>query len=153
MINRFWMGGRLLALIATLMLGLTACSSGQAPPPEVITQAVTQQAQQAQQQLWQGLSHQSDTPQLNVSRVKPARTRSILVDGQDAYQIKGNYQLELRYSSRRVKQTAPFEVILQAVPDRGAWRWLSPVGHSPGQSLQWQQQLLSRDRPLESPPS
>lgn len=151
MIKRFWMGSRFLALALALMLGLAACGGGQAPPPEVITQAVTQQAERTQLQLWQGLSHQADAPALKVNRVKPTRTRAIWVDGQSAYQVKGNYQLELRYSSRQVKQKAPFEVILQAIPGSDDWQWLYPTVVAQGKSAQWKTQLLQGDRPAGSP--
>jgi hypothetical protein len=140
MINRLWMSGRLLAL-ALIAIVLTSCG-GAGPPQDVITQAVTQQAEQAQRQLWQGVSRQADAPQLQIKRVKPTRTQPIRVDGQDAYQIKGNYQLELRYSARRVKQKAPFEVILQPVVDSEAWQWLYPTNPGAGEASQWQTQLL-----------
>ncbi|MDA0267128.1 MAG: hypothetical protein O3A14_09220 [Cyanobacteria bacterium] len=147
MIRRLWRGGQLLALVLALMLGLTACGGGPAPPADVVTQAVTQQAETTQRQLWQGLSRQADAPKLQINRVKPTRTRSIWVDGQGAYQIKGNYQLDLRYSSRRVKQKVPFEVILQPVPNSDNWQWLYPVSDSPGTPPQWQTQLLPSDPP------
>jgi hypothetical protein len=133
------------------MLGLTACGGGSAPPAEVISQAVTQQAERTQLQLWQGLSRQANPPVIKVSRVKSTGTRSILIDGQRGYQIKGNYRIELRYSSRRVQQKVPFEVILKAIPDSDDWQWLYATGKGPGKSTHWQTQLLHRDRPTGSP--
>ncbi|NJN21216.1 MAG: hypothetical protein HC812_08545 [Leptolyngbya sp. RL_3_1] len=142
MTNRLWIGGRLLALALIAIVSLTACG-GAGPPQDVLTQAVTQQAEQTQRQLWQGVSRQADAPQLQVKRIKPIRTQSIRVDGQDAYQIKGSYQLELRYSARRVQQKAPFEVILKPTSNSEAWQWLYPMNTGPGEAPQWQTQVLS----------
>ena len=146
MIKHLWLMGRMLVLSLVLLVGLVGCGGGQAPPTEIITQAVTQQAERTQLQLWQGLSRKASAPELKVNKIKPTRTRSMRVNGEGAYQIEGNYQLELRYSSRRVKQKAPFEVILQAVPGSDDWRWIYTDQTTVGQPPQWHIQRLQRDR-------
>lgn len=129
-------------LIGILMIvGLTGCGDGNAPPQSVVAQAVALQAQQAQYELWQQLSHPPEpAPELQIWRVKVRRSRPVKVADILAYELTGTYQSKIRYVRRPpLKQSqVPFAVVLQTISDAEGTHWqLLQIGSAVDGGLDW----------------
>lgn len=137
-------GRRWAAAIAVilLLLGIGGCGSLKGDiPAEIVTAAVTQQAQQEQIALWQQLSAATDmAPQLSVNQVKVRRVRQVKVATALAYEVTGTYRYRLRYADRSpVKQSrVPFTLIVQRPTAAESWQLLQTNGSfENGQSWRW----------------
>ena len=142
--------GTVTVLIALLMiLGLTSCAGLRAAPPQaVITQAVTLQAQDHQEALWQQLSLKAEAaPSLVVSQVKARQVQPVEVAATLAYGVDGTYRYKIRYPNRRqIEQSqVPFTVVLQAIPDTQDWQLLHIEDTVTGDRT-WTWESLGRDR-------
>jgi predicted small lipoprotein YifL len=119
-------------LVGLVLLGLGGCGAWGGPPQAAIAAAVQQQAEATQQQLWQGVGANAETPGLKMDRIKARRTRRLPGRGTPVYEVQGSYRFSIQYSSRRVSQSqVPFSVRLQPTPEGDQWQWVRSLQPPP----------------------
>ena len=136
-------------IVICLLLGAASCGRLKTTIPQhIVSEAVAQQAQQAQNSLWQQLSpNQGTAPTLSVKKVKVRQVRSVRVSSDLAYEVTGTYQYKLRYPNRpAVNQSqVPFNLILHHDSELQSWQLLQ-WGESFKRDRTWRWQPLTGDR-------
>lgn len=113
----------LLLLVGVLSGMLTACSTGGAPDRSLVQKAIALQLRQTEQELSQQLYRSVESPQFKIDHVRIETRTPLSIEGLEAYQVQGTYDLIQEFSNRRVTQRQnPFAVYVQHQAEDKTWR-------------------------------
>ncbi|MFM7450795.1 MAG: hypothetical protein ACKO24_19605 [Leptolyngbyaceae cyanobacterium] len=130
-LNRWaWKG--LIAILLVLML--TACSRGTEPTRSLVQQAIALELGQAQQELGQQLRLESEATRSQINRVTITNEAPLIIEGLEAYRVRGTYDYTTALPSRKVIQrNNPFDIYLQRQQEGKTWRLAKQIKGDNGQ--------------------
>lgn len=124
------------ALLALLLLPLTACAGSSQPPRGVLLSALALQIQITQGAIAQALELEPSAeaaPQ--VSRVRVAEQQPVRIGEARGLRLAG--QFDWRLSGDPIRVDSPFELYLQRGERGQSWRLARPSGSPDGSTQAW----------------